>query len=120
MKLLTYVVAFLACAATVHTQTQTTKAQWAMGETAAVAGTFTYTLKDGATVLPFTGAVACLAAPTGGGSVCTAPLAPLASGTHTLVLTASNSFGSADSLPLSGTTPGKPSGFSITITITVP
>ncbi len=106
-------------AAPLGAQQTTLKAQWDTADAPAAANGFTYALKDGTTPIGL-GAVSCVAAQSGGGSVCTAPLtAPLAPGTHSLVLTASSPLGSASSPPLAGATPNTPKNLTITITVTV-
>jgi hypothetical protein len=83
-----------------------------------VAQSYIYTLKDNGTAVPL-GAVTC--ALVGTATNCSAPLSgalPTAT-SHTLVLTAANAFGSTDSAPTTGNKPGTPTGFTITITVTV-
>lgn len=89
---------------------------WDMpGNTVADAQGFTYALKDGTNPAIAVTPVACTTV----SSVthCSAPLQPLAPGAHSLVLTATSTMGAASSDPVTGTTPGKPTTVTITITI---
>jgi hypothetical protein len=99
-------------------QTSSLKAAWTMSEAPAAAQSYTYTLKDNGTAVPL-GAVTC--AVVGTATSCSAPLSSSlpSSATHTLVLTASNAFGSTDSAPTTGNKPGQPTGFTITVTVIV-
>lgn len=111
-------VGFASMASEAAAQTSSLKAAWTMSEVPSVAQGYTYTLKDAGTSVPL-GSVTCTAA--GSGAACSALLTgalPTVTA-HSLVLTASNAFGSMDSAPTTGTKPGQPTGFTITITVTV-
>lgn len=101
---------------TASAQTPTFKLQWTQPEAVAVVQQFQYTLKVDT-------AVAVALTPTcvtqGTGSLCAAPLAAMASGSHTLVVTAFNGFGSA-ATTLAGAPPTAPAGMTITVTISFP
>lgn len=104
-------------ASTADAQTATTKLQWTHTEAPAITSAFAFALKvDAAAQTPLT--AVCVAA--GTGSSCTATIPALTGNTsHTLVLTASNAFGSTNSDPLTGAPPSKPT-ITITLTVTVP
>lgn len=107
------------CAASGSTTAQSLafKLQWTQVEAPNVAQGYAYTLKvDSAAATPLQ--PACLAQ--GTGSLCTAPLQSLTTGTHTLVVTSVNGFGSASSQPLIGSPPGAPGSVTVTVTITGP
>lgn len=84
------------------------------------AGTYQYTLKidsgTTATILP--NCTAAVAPATG--SNCIFPLTALTSGTHTLLLTAFNGFGSTVADPLNGSAPSKPVGVTLSVVISFP
>ena len=102
----------------VEAQTPTFRLQWQQAEAIAEVQQFVYTLVvDQATPLPVVSK--CVAA-LPSGSTCTAPLPPLPSGPHTLVLSVFNGFGSAASDPLQGRPPVKPVSITVTVTITLP
>lgn len=101
-------------------QTQSLRLQWfqplATGQAFTDAQGWTYTVKIDAAA-PVLLTATCV---DGQPIICTAPIAPLVSGTHTLTLTAANAFGSATSAPLTGAPPGTPATVKITITVTIP
>lgn len=84
--------------------------------------TWVYTLSlDGvALATPLVQTCTALPAPATTGAKCTAPIAALTAGPHTLILTATNSFSFAVSDPLIGAQPEKPANMRITFTITIP
>jgi hypothetical protein len=99
-------------------QTTTWKLTWDQPEAPAVANGAVYTLKvDAAAPSPLT--VVCVAAVGVPGmlSTCTSPMPTLSNGSHTLVVTAANAFGSNASAPLAGAPPGTPFQLRITIQI---
>lgn len=102
---------------TLAAQTSTSRIAWDMGEAPALAQSFAYTFKLDAAA-PITLTATCAAKTPG--SSCTAPIANLTSGSHTIVVTATSPLASASSDPLTGTAPGKPLNVTITITVTVP
>jgi hypothetical protein len=115
---LALVVGCVCCTGRADAQTSSLKATWNMSDAPTVAQSYTYTLKDNGTAVPL-GTVTC--ALVGTATNCSAPLSgalPTAT-SHTLVLTAANAFGSTDSAPTTGSKPGQPTGFTITITVTV-
>lgn len=122
MKRLTIVGAVIACALVaeavqVRAQTSSVRLAWDHGEPPAVAGAFTDTLQiDAAAPVPTT--ATCVVR--GTGSRCTSAPFTLVSGAHTLIVTASNGFGSASSAPLSGAPPSQPVNVTITVTVNVP
>lgn len=98
-------------------QTATSRVEWDMAEPVSTAQQNQYTFKaDTAAAVPLT--ATCVAS--GSAAHCTAPIVSLASGTHTVVVTAINGFGSTSSTPLTGAPPAKPFSLSITVTVTVP
>lgn len=103
------------CAAPVSAQTITRKAQWTYAAplTLADAQAYVYTFQvDAAT--PVVIVATCVA---GTPVACSAPVT-FASGPHTLVLTASNGFGTANAV-LSGSPPGNPATFQISVRMSV-
>lgn len=110
--------ALLAVASHPRAQTAVAKLQWTQNNltsTATLADIqgYTYTLKvDGGPAQLLT--ATCVAPLT-----CTAPLPTMASGTHTLALTATNAFGSG-STTLNGTPPANPINVTVTVSVTVP
>lgn len=113
MRRAVLLIALLVLPSVVGAQT-TTKVTWTHTEAPTLASAFVFALKvDAAAAAPLT--AVCVAAGTGSSCTATIPaLTPAAS--HTLILTASNAFGSTSSDPLTGSPPSKPT---ITITITV-
>ena len=103
--------------AQVLAQTPSFKLAWDQPETLAITQTFQYTLKvdNGvATALVPT----CVAK--GVSSACTAPLAAMSSGSHTLLLTVFNGFGSTAGDLLTGGPPSKPLSITVTVTVVIP
>lgn len=98
-------------------QTATFKLAWTQAEAPVIAAAFQYTLKVD-TAAPVLMTAACVAS--GTGSTCSASLPALVSGSHTLILTAVNGFGSTASDPLTGGPPSKPTLLTVTVTITIP
>lgn len=109
----------------VHAQTTPTyRIQWDMPESQSIAQGYTYTWSlDGTekgqlaqTCVPFTD-------PNNAATHtrCTAPLtsAITGAGSHTVILTAWNGFGSTASDPLTGSAPGKAATVTVTVTITI-
>lgn len=99
-------------------QTSTSRVAWDQGEPVALAQANSYTLKVDAAA-----AVALVTTCMGdaASSKCSAPLpVTLTAGTHTLIVTAINGFGSTPSLPLVGAPPARPTNVTLTITLTVP
>lgn len=88
---------------------QAATAQWTSGTDPVTAQSYTYTLKNGTTVVAI-GLVTC--ATVNSVTQCSAPITGAASaGTYTL--TAANTFGSVVSDPFVGSAPGKPLTFKI-------
>lgn len=120
MKRLLLTIGVLLFAHAALAQTVTRLAEWEQpGATVAEAQGYAYTLKiDSAAPVVLTHTCAAVSSVTR----CTAPLASalLTPGTHTLVLTASNAFGSASSPPLTGAPPAGPVTFKLTFTISIP
>lgn len=110
----------VAWGSSVQAQTLTRTADWEQpGATVPEAQSYAYTLKiDSNAPILLTQTCAAVASTTR----CTAPLAAslLTPGTHTLILTASNSFGSASSAALTGAPPTGPVTFKLTFTISIP
>lgn len=104
----------LACAANAEAQTTFVRLAWTMpGMVLADVQAVQYTLKiDAATPIPLT--ASCTAAvPPAVNPTCLAPL-PTMTGSHTLVLIASNPFGSQSSDPLQVGPPNKPALITVT------
>lgn len=111
---------FLLVASSAHAQTPSFKLGWnqtlGASETFASLASYQWTLKidaNAATVVTAT----CV---NGTPPSCTAPLPAMTPGTHTLVLTAFNGFGSAASAPFTGGPPQTPVIVSVTVTVTIP
>lgn len=85
--------------------------------TVAEAQALAYTVKID-TAAPVTVAQSC--ALVNGLTHCTTPLPALTSGTHTLIVTATNAFGSTPSSPLSGSPPSAPINITVVVTVQVP
>lgn len=98
-------------------QTAGYKIQWEQPEGLAQATANQYTLRID-TAAPLTVVPTCVFV-SASSARCTTPLPTLATGPHTLTLTALNAFGSASSDALIGTPPGKPGNVIITINITI-
>lgn len=109
--------AFVLFAASLQAQTPTFKLQWDQSEPLATVQGFQYTLKVD-TSTPTLLTPTCTVQ--GASTRCTAPLPAMATGSHTLQLTAFNGFGSTASDPLTGVAPSKASGMTITVIITIP
>lgn len=85
--------------------------------TPADAGAYVYTLKiDAAAPVVVPATCASVAAVT----QCSTPLVLPAGTSHTLILTASNGFGSASSAPLTGSPPVPAVNIKVIVTVTVP
>lgn len=84
--------------------------------------TWVYTLSlDGvALAAPLVQTCTAMPAPATIGAQCRAPIAVLTPGTHTLIVTATNTFSFATSDPLVGAQPEKPTNIRISFTITIP
>lgn len=118
----THVFAVLAClvalAPAVVGQTPVWRLQWDQpAPTLAEAQGYLYSVRVD-TQAPTSLTATC--AGTAPAKLCSAPLPPLTSGPHTLVLTATNAFGSASSAPLAGAPPLPAINVTVIVQVTVP
>jgi hypothetical protein len=98
-------------------QTATFRLGWTQTEALPIVQGYQYFLKvDALPAVPVTQTCAV----SGSVTACSAPLPALASGTHTLVLTAFSGSGSSASDPLVTSPPTKPTTLTITVTVTIP
>jgi len=117
MKRSILVVLALLLAPALEAQVPAVRVQWDHTEAPALASTFAFTYKlDAAAPIPLT--ATCVA--NGTGSRCSAPIAPLAAGQHTIFVTATSALGSATSAPLTGASPSTPVNVTIAIVISIP
>ena len=95
----------------------TYRLQWEQpNATLAQAQGYSYSLKvDAAAATAITATCAGTTAIT-----CSTPMPVLAAGSHTLVVTATNGFGSASSAPFPGSSPSAPINLTVIVNVTIP
>ena len=108
MKRMAAIIAFLAALGigVASAQTATWKLAWDQPEALATVQTYNYTLKvDTGAASPITPTCSAVSGQPGILTTCSAPMPVLAQGPHTLVLTATNPFGSVSAPGLNGAPP---------------